>query len=346
MPNPQGTAAGRDLWAWCEAARALGHDLAAWIWKVSPISPTTQVPDWADYRPVQRRGFGGTFVTIDDALRTGFSPDEETVVVADNLPSGGAAVRHPRSVITVHFRALLDSWSVRKLRPWHVRTAFEEFRLSHRARLVLAYSERVGRHLARSVTVVPMTAPLPEAPIPAVEGPVAALLADWWWPPNRAALRELLRVWPEVRALVPGAQLILGGRNLPSNWVGTMAGVEVVGPVADSTEVLARAGVMAFPCPSSSGPKGKTLEALAHGLAVVTTPAGMEGLKLLPGTEAMIVDRLSFGRRLATVLVDPAERLRLGELGRQSILAYHAPEVAVRARMRVFKSTFEPAPSA
>jgi hypothetical protein len=343
VPHPQGTAAGRDLWAWCEAARSLGHDVRAWVWNASPVSPTTEVPRWAEYRPAGRATRWGTFVTAADARRAGFSPDPEAVVVADNVPSGAAAVVHPKSVVTVHYRALIDAWSVRRLRAWQVRTGFEELRLARRAGAVLAYSARVGRGLGRPTTPVPFTTPVPVSPLAPVEEPVAALLADWWWPPNRLALRRLLALWPEVRAAVPGARLLLGGRKFPSGLMGAMPGVELVGTVADSGDVLARAAVLAFPCPPSSGPKGKTLEALAHGLAVVTTAAGMEGITLVPGAQAMVAPPGRFAAALAAVLGDPEARARLGALGRQSVLAHHEPQAAVRARLAAFDAAFGPA---
>jgi hypothetical protein len=339
LPHPQGSAAGRDLWAWCEAARALGHDLTAWIWHISPVSPRGPIPDWAEYRDTARPSRWGTFVSAADARAAGFDPEPDAVVVADHLPSGGAVVGHPRSVLTLHYRALLDALSVRTLRPWHLRTAYEEVHLARRSRCVLAFSARVARGVGRHVDVVPMTAPLPAHRLPVVEEPVAAMLADWWWKPNRAALDDLLRRWPDVRRRVPGARLLLGGRNFPAD-LGAVPGVEVLGTVADSTEVLAQAALLAFPCPTSSGPKGKTLEALALGLPVVTTPPGMEGIELLPGGEAMTATAADFTDRLVTILGDPVARARLADLGRASVEANHAPEVAARAKLRIFESAF------
>lgn len=339
-PHPQGSAAGRDLWAWCEAARALGHDLQAWIWFIPPSSPTAPIPEWAEHRPVSRTTRWGTFVTAAHALSVGFDPEPEAVVVADHLPSGGALRGKPRTALTLHYRALLDAKGVRQLRPWHLRTAYEEIRLSRQAGTVLAYSERVGRIVGRTTHVVPMTAPVPPAPLPLVDAPVAVLLANWGWRPNMAALDMLLRAWPEVRSRVPGARLVLGGHNFPDAAIGPLAGVETVGSVADSTEVLAGAAVLAFPCPTSSGPKAKTLEALAQGLAVVTTPSGMEGIRLLPGGSDMVAEPAKFADRLAELLADPQRRAELAAVGRASIVAHHSPEVAAEAKLKVFAETF------
>lgn len=340
MPHPQGSAAGRDLWAWCEATIALGHDLKAWVWNLSPVSTPEPIPEWAELRPAGRHTRGGTFVTRADAHGAGFDPDPDAVVVADNVPSGGAVLGRSRSALILHFRAPLDAISVRNLRPWHLRTSYAEIRYARGVKLAFAFSERVGRAAGRATHVVPMTAPLPRRSLEIVEEPVAVLLAYWGWKPNQVALERLLRMWPEVRREVPGARLLLGGRGLPREAVGTVAGVEIVGPVADSSEILARAALMAFPCPSSSGPKAKTLEALSHGLPVLTTRGGMEGIRLLPGGEGMVSGDRDFVQQLAALLRNPGERARLGVLGRASIVAHHAPEVAARAKLTVLENEF------
>ncbi|HUY65146.1 MAG TPA: glycosyltransferase family 4 protein [Acidimicrobiales bacterium] len=340
LPHPEGTAAGRDLWAWCEAALALGHELEAWIWNRSPSSPAGPVPPWASYRPVPPASSSrwGTFVT--PAQAASWHPDPEAVVVADHLPSAGAVAGRRRAVVTLHYRALADARSVRQVRPWHLRTAFEEQRAVRRAELVLAYSERVGRHLTRPAHVVPMTCPLPAQAVDPVEEPVAALIADWWWRPNRLALDHLLALWPDVRAVVPTARLLLAGRHFPADAVGHVPGVEVLGPVPSSVDLLERAAVVAFPCPTSSGPKGKTLEAMAYGVPVLTTPAGMEGIVLGPEGDAMVVRRSAFAARLASLLQDPEARARLGRIGRQAVADHHSPRAAAQARVAAFSSAF------
>jgi glycosyltransferase involved in cell wall biosynthesis len=122
--------------------------------------------------------------------------------------------------------------------------------------------------------------------------------------------------------------------------VGYLPGVELVGEVRESAELLGQAAVMAFPCPTSSGPKVKVLEALAHGLPVVTTSAGMEGLVVPSGDGAVISDRRNFARALAGLLADPERRASLGDSGRAAVARHHSPLAAARARINAFEDGF------
>ena len=186
---------------------------------------------------------------------------------------------------------------------------------------------------------MPIAYPVPAEALPIVDEPVAALLADWSWPPNHRALEWLLAAWPDVRDAVPAARLLLAGRHLERASVGSMAGVETLGAVASSTDVLARAAVIAFPCPPTSGPKVKVLEALAHGVPVVTTQAGVEGLVVEPG-DAVAVDRRHFASGLASLLTEPERRAQMAAGGRRSALAHHDGIPVARARLKAFEDAF------
>ena len=173
---------------------------------------------------------------------------------------------------------------------------------------------------------------VPEEALPLTEEPVAALLADWAWPPNQQAARALLSAWPVVRAAVPSARLLLAGRKPELLEVGSVAGVSVLGEVASSLDVLSQASVLAFPCPPSSGPKIKVLEALAIGLPVVTTPAGVEGLCLAPG-DAAVAHEAGFAGALAEVLASPERRSAMAAAGRASLATHHSPVVSAHVRL-------------
>jgi len=348
LPHPQGTAAGRDLWAWCEGVRQLGHEVEAWVWFRSPSSPEGPVPSWCrldlfDPGPMWRRHLRALVRPRAEVALAGWEPPAGAVAVADHYSSFAAVLPFPRSVATVHFRSLLDAWAVRDPAPARWQTARIERRAGRRAGLVLAYSDRVARHLGtpeRPPVIVPMACVVPDRPVEPVEEPVALMLADWSWPPNRRALGWLLGAWPDVRRQVPGARLLVAGRRIDELSLGPMAGVEVLGAVPDSADALAQAAVLAFPCPPSSGPKYKTLDALAHGVPVVTTAAGAEGLQLPAADGPVVADRRRFADALAALLQDPARRAELGAAGRRGVLATHAPVPSAQARLAAMVATF------
>ena len=345
VPHPQGTAAGRDLWAWCEGVRALGHDLDAWLWRIPASSPKVVIPEWCRYEPVDigalwRAHLRGLIRPRHDAALARWEPAPDAVAVADHICSFAATAPFPRSVATFHFRAIADALAVRRIGLAQVQTARAEWSAGRRASLVLAYSERVGRSVGERARFVPIAYDIPSEPVAPVEAPVAALIADWSWAPNRRALSWLLAAWSEVHDALPQARLLLAGRWLNRMKVGTIPGVFPIGRVALSSDVLSQAAVVAFPCPTSSGPKVKVLEALAYSIPVVTTAAGIEGIVLPDGAGAVVVSRGEFPHALTKLLVDPERRATLGAAGRQSVAIHHSPVAAARARIDAFAEEF------
>lgn len=346
LPHPQGTAAGRDLWGWCEGMLALGHQLDAWVWYRSASSPKGPVPPWCrlelfDPGPMWKRHLRSIVRPRGEIELAGWEPAPGAIPVADHYSSFAAVLPFDRSVATVHFRSLLDAWAVRDVDPARWQTARIEQKAGRRAGLVLAYSARVARHLRHGATVVPIACVVPEEPVAPVDAPVALMMADWSWAPNRRALGWLLRCWPDVRRAVPSARLLLAGRHVDQAGIGLLRGVEVVGAVADSYEVLCRTAVVAFPCPPSSGPKYKVIESLAHGIPVVTTEAGAEGVLVPPQDGPVVTDVHHFAGSLASLLVDPQRRASLGAAGRRAVAEAHSPVASARARADAIQAAFD-----
>jgi glycosyltransferase involved in cell wall biosynthesis len=143
-----------------------------------------------------------------------------------------------------------------------------------------------------------------------------------------------------VRARVPGAELVLAGWGLDGMGVNAGAGVRVIGSVARSVDALAEASVLAFPCPATSGPKVKVIEALAYGVPAVTTEYGVEGIWLGQGEGAVVADRAGFAAALSATLADPEERQRLAATGRAAVAANHSGVAAAQHRVAVCAERF------
>ena len=336
LPEREGTAPGRALLATCEGLLAEGHEVDVRSWARRP--PAGDLPPWCTWEPLPPEPVAvtkarGLLRPRHDVTRAGWRPAGGAVAIADDVPSFAAVEPWTPSVATVHYRTDLDAAALGRWRPESLQERRAERRLAVHAGAVLGYSRRVAAGLGPRARFVPIAYPVPDHPLPPVDGPIAALLAGWDWPPNRAALGLLLDAWPAVRARVPAARLLLAGRGIESVAVGTIAGVEVVGEVAAAADLLARAAVVAFPCPATSGPKVKVLEGLAHGRPVVTTPAGAEGLLLTPGDGLVVSGRHGFAGALAGLLVDPARASELGRRAHTAAARTHAPRPAARARV-------------
>lgn len=332
VPHPEGTAAGRQLYAVGEAWRAAGHDVTGWCW--GPDGERLPPPPWCDWQPLPaahdlRAHLRALARPRWDPPGTAWEPPEDAVLWADEWTSWPAVSRNSRrAAVTVHYDAGLDAAALGGWSPARLQDRRAQRRATRGARVVLALSDRVAAAVPGAVAV-PATVPVPDEMLPPVEEPVVLMLADWGWPANAVALAAMLRDWDAVRAQVPGATLLVAGRGSPD--VGGVAGVQVVGEVPRAVDALARAAVLAFPCPPTSGPKMKVLDACAAGVPIVTTAAGVEGLRLPPDAVTCTApDGVAAG--VVALLRDPQRRESMAQAARAAVLEHHAPAVAAAAR--------------
>ncbi len=171
---------------------------------------------------------------------------------------------------------------VLKLRHW-------ERSIWKRAHAVTAVSTEdaqvIQKESGRAVSVVPNGVDANAFPFKPQrrrgKGPVLLFVGDFRWFPNRDAATRILRdIWTRVRTQYPKATLRIVGRHVPQSLVSkaTKAGAEVRGDVADIAREYADADLLVAPHAIAGGTKFKMLEAMASGLAIVTTKAGMAGL--------------------------------------------------------------------
>lgn len=334
LPHPDGTATGRHVFAVWDEIRSQGHDVEAWCWGDPPAG--LPLPSWVRcsryHDPGGLRRLPATLRHPRGGLaEVGWVPPPDAIAWAEEPESYAAVESAHRNAVTVYHSAVLDAFALRRPRAAVLQSARAERHAARTAGVSIAFSSRVARAIPVGA-LCPVTLPVPAAPLPLVDDPVVAMLADWAWPPNQVALHRLVRAWPEVVAAVPGARLLLAGRGMavPPE----VPGVEYVGVVAQARDVLSRAAVFGFPCPPTSGPKMKVLDALANGVPVVTTEAGVEGIQGVAGAVA-VAGRGGFARALADVLADPARRAAMAQAGRAAVLAHHTPAAATAARLEL-----------
>jgi glycosyltransferase involved in cell wall biosynthesis len=328
-----GTPAGQQLYAVGEALRALGHEVDAWSWRES--RPDGDVASWCEWRPLPPEPSWRTRARAlvhprSDVVRAQWRPAADGIAIADDPISWAAVASHAGlRVATVHYSVTLDRRALNDRSPARLQDRRGERSAVRGADQSWALSERVATDVGCDV-VVPATIPFPDSRVDLVDEPIVGMLADWNWPPNRHAADVLLRAWPSVRERVAGAKLLLAGRGAAP--VGTVPGVEFLGVVPTATDLLARLALFAFPCPATSGPKMKVLEALGHGVPVVTSAYGVEAIT---GAEAgaAVATTDTFVETLVQLLRDPQRRAAMARGGREAVLAAHAPDIAARARI-------------
>jgi GT2 family glycosyltransferase/Flp pilus assembly protein TadD len=98
-------------------------------------------------------------------------------------------------------------------------------------------------------------------------------------------------IFPRVQKAIPGIKLWIVGSN-PTNEVKALAdeSVIVTGWVKDTKPYLDQSRISVVPLRYGAGMKGKVGEALSHGLPVITTPVGSEGMGIINGDHAIVVE--------------------------------------------------------
>jgi glycosyltransferase involved in cell wall biosynthesis len=254
------------------------------------------------------------------------------------------------SLVHLHFLVRLD-----QAFPWPWQTEFRSvlpYFLAERAavrrhRFLVASSPVVADFLrARSrseVVVAPLSLdPRYYPPAPLDGPPRAGIIGTAAWPPTASAVRRLVtRVWPDVRRQMPNARLLLAGRGMSSvPGLEAVPGVEVRGEVGSASQFLRGLSLLLYPVERGSGMKVKVLEALASGVPVVTTPAGIEGIEADDGAVIDTNDRRLVDATLE-LLRDPMARRQRGARARAAFERRYSPRPATEPLFHLYSRMAE-----
>ena len=134
-------------------------------------------------------------------------------------------------------------------------------------------------------------------------------LGGYGHPPNvDAAGYFVAKILPLIRRELPGARVVLAGaKPTPAMLALAGPGIEVPGLVDDLGTLFDAARVFVCPLRAGAGVKGKVVAAMAHGLPVVSTGCGAEGMGLTAGQELLVADgEAAFARACVRLHQDAA----------------------------------------
>jgi glycosyltransferase involved in cell wall biosynthesis len=193
---------------------------------------------------------------------------------------------------------------------------------------------------ATRVAVMPNVYPLPEAaqrpqnPAPAI--PTVLFVGSLDYHPNQDAVHLLLReIVPRVRADVPNAIFRVAGRRPPEWMVADCAAaqVDLIPNPPDMAPLYRDATVAVVPLLSGGGTRIKILEAFAHGVPVVSTAVGAEGLLVAHEANILLADAPSqFSRYVTELLRCPGYGAGLAAAGWETVGSLYSPPV-ITARL-------------
>jgi sugar transferase (PEP-CTERM/EpsH1 system associated) len=141
------------------------------------------------------------------------------------------------------------------------------------------------------------------------------------WLPNEDAMvyfgEEIL---PRIRARRPDITLTVVGRNPSSRLsarLGAQPGITITGRVDDIRPFVRQAAVYVIPLRIGGGTRIKAFEAMAMGKPVVSTPIGVEGLRVEDGRHLVLArEPEAFADAVRDLLQSPERRRRLGSAAR------------------------------
>jgi glycosyltransferase involved in cell wall biosynthesis len=169
------------------------------------------------------------------------------------------------------------------------------------------------------------------------------------WRPNLDGISRFLDdVFPAVRAAEPDATLDVVGRN-PPTWlrrrVAETPGAALHADVPDVRPFLARCALMVVPLRIGGGSRLKILEALASGVAVVSTNIGAEGLCLEPGRDISVTEDIEkLAPALVAALRSPQAMARQAASGRKQVLERYDWRTLADEMERIWLSCVEDCP--
>ena len=139
--------------------------------------------------------------------------------------------------------------------------------------------------------------------------------------PNRLAVVGFMaEVWPR---LSDTTMHIIAGTNHDRWRVDAdlaQPGIELEGFVADVRSAYERATLVIAPLTASAGTNIKILEAMAMGKAVISTPAGVNGLDLEPGRDFVLVHTAAeMVAAIEKLLADPDARTAIEQSARAKV---------------------------
>jgi glycosyltransferase involved in cell wall biosynthesis len=187
------------------------------------------------------------------------------------------------------------------------------------------------------VEVIPNVFAIPQEKPP---GPVGReglfFVGGFWHAPNGDAMHWFVdRIWPLIRREAPNFVLRIAGANADDEVLALAGypGVEVLGFVPDLVPLFDQHRVFVAPLRYGAGMKGKVGQSLVHGLPVVSTSIGAEGMGLQDGVHLLVADQEEeFAAAVLRLVGDDALWSRLARQGREHI--EHTLSVdAVRPRL-------------
>jgi glycosyltransferase involved in cell wall biosynthesis len=252
------------------------------------------------------------------------------------VPTNDYHPRVPRKLLpALH---AFDGWRYRR---WERRALAAPTRV---IAVTVQDAEKLAAIARRPVDVIPNGADISAAAQvrPDVQSRRIMFIGNYWYPPNAdAAEWAAAEIMPQVWQRLANAEFIVCGSGMREEWSARWPDPRIkwTGFVDDIKAVQRQCAVFVAPLRAGGGSKLKVLEAMAAGLAVVSTPEGVSGLTAHAGSD-YLVGRTA--EELASALVDllsnPVKARAVGEAGRRYVSATHSWSALAQQQEAIYLS--------
>jgi GT2 family glycosyltransferase/glycosyltransferase involved in cell wall biosynthesis len=164
--------------------------------------------------------------------------------------------------------------------------------------------------------------------------------------PNVLAVEFFLReVWPRLQTLGASLHIIAGARHqyFLDRYQDRVRmdleqpGIEIEDFVSDVRPAYERAAVVIAPLLASAGTNIKIMEAMAMGKAIVSTPAGINGLNLDPAVDVMVTSTATeMGQAIRSLIENPEERQSIERQARLTVARWFDWDVIAQRQKELF----------
>ena len=214
-----------------------------------------------------------------------------------------------------------------------------ELAIYSRADALITVTEQDWRHIegylpAKQHFVIPNIHSMPDSPGCSPSRSGLLFIGNFNHNPNKDAVFYFIKdIFPLVKKAAPDMTLRVVGSDPPDSIRGLRdKGVTATGYVPSTEPYLQKARVSIAPLRYGAGMKGKIGEAMAHGLPVVTTSVGAEGMGLVHGETALIADTPEeFALYVVKLCSDDGLWSAMSENARLFIRNNYSPEVVSAA---------------
>lgn len=327
-----------------------GYDLQCYLFRL----PQGLRGKWQSFRRPYSYMFNSAFC---QALSNRLAEPYD-VLHLEQLWSGWLGLEQPeKTVVTVHYlfsedRAFEASDWLTKIHRWRTHRA-ERYLLKSLPRFI-TLSDRLADciHRIHSDVVthtIPLGFDLSHSPFyemkPQQNNPIVGLIGNFGWKPTYSAAERLLtRLWTEIKAQVPNAQLQIVGRGARTQLAAFegQPDLSIHQDVSDIAPYFNQMDVLLYAPSAGSGMKVKVMESFAFGTCVVTTPEGVEGLPAQDEIHAGIAeDDRALIQKTVALLKDPLRRETQRRNARLLLEQTCSPDVTLAQVERVYDAIVE-----